>query len=93
MNTMRIVTTGPAGIPGADGLEFGQGMAIDEDGNSLEIHNPMHFPVPPHVAIVVGNVHISRWAGEAWCVLTIGCKVAAGLAPAPETKPAESERP
>jgi hypothetical protein len=92
MTNMRIVTTSPEGIPGAEGLEFGRGTALDEDGNVLEIYNPMHFPVPPHIAIVAGRVHVSRWVGEAWCVLTIGCKVAAGLAPAAD-RPVDPDRP
>lgn len=82
MNSMRIVTTGPEGIPGAVGLEFGHGAAVDEDGNTLEVYNPMPCPIAPQVAIVAGQVHISRWVGEAWCVLTIGCKTAAADHPA-----------
>jgi hypothetical protein len=78
MSTMRIVTTGPAGIPGAVGLEFGHGPATDEDGRGLEIYNPMPCPVPPHVAVVAGRVQVSQWSGEVWCVLTIGCKVGEG---------------
>ncbi len=76
MSNMRIVTTGPEGIPAAVGLEFGQGSAVDDDGNHLEVFNPMPCPVAPGVSIVAGRVHVSRWVGEAWCVLTIGCKVA-----------------
>ena len=76
MNSMRIVMTGPEGIPGAVGLEFGRGAAVDDDGNGVEVYNPLPCPVPPSVAVVAGRVHISRWLGEAWCVLTIGCKVA-----------------
>jgi hypothetical protein len=76
MSNMRIVTTGPEGIPAAVGLAFGHGVAADEDGNELEVYNPMPCPVAPAVAIVAGRVHVSRWVGEAWCVLTIGCKVA-----------------
>jgi hypothetical protein len=82
MASMRIVTTGPEGIPGADGLEFGRGAAVDDDGNNLEVYNPLPCPVPPSVAVVAGRVHVSRWVGEAWCVLTVGCTVAAGDLPA-----------
>jgi hypothetical protein len=82
MSTMRIVTTGPEGIPGAAGLEFGRGAALDEDGNELEVHNPLHCPVAPGVVVVAGRVHVSQWVGEAWCVLNVGCKVAAEERPA-----------
>ena len=82
MSNMRIVTTGPEGIPAAAGLAFGHGATVDEDGNDLEVYNPMPCPIPPAVAIVAGRVHISRWVGEAWCVLTIGCKVSGGERPA-----------
>lgn len=73
MAVMKIVTTGPAGLPGAVGLEFGRGMAIDDDGHQHEVFNPMPYPIPPSVAVVAGRVHVGRWVGEAWCVLTLGC--------------------
>jgi hypothetical protein len=82
MTSMRIVTTGPEGIPGAVGLEFGRGSAEDDDGNSLEVYNALACPVPPSVSIVAGRVHVSRWLGEVWCVLTVGCRVAPGERPA-----------
>ncbi len=75
MTSMRIVTTGPGGIPGAEGLEFGRGSAVDDDGNSFDVYNPLACPVAPSISIVAGRVHVSRWLGEVWCVLTVGCKV------------------
>jgi hypothetical protein len=75
MSAMKIMTTGPAGIPGARGLEFGRGLATDDDGREHEVYNPLACPVPPEVAVVAARVHISRWVGESWCVLTIGCHV------------------
>ena len=83
MDSMRIVTTGPDGIPWRAGLEFGRGTAVDEDGNELDVYNPLPCPVPPSVATVAGRVYVSRWVGEAWCVLAIGCKVV------PEENPAK----
>jgi hypothetical protein len=75
MSVMKIVTTGPSGIPGAKGLEFGRGTAVDDDGHEHEVYNPLACPVAPSVAVVAARVHISRWVGEAWCVLAIGCHV------------------
>jgi hypothetical protein len=82
MSNMRIVTTGPEGISGAEGLAFGRGTARDDDGNEIEVYNPYACPIASEMAVVAGRVHISRWVGEAWCVLTIGCKVAAHEHPA-----------
>ncbi len=75
MPSMRIVTTGPDGIPGADGLHFGRGLASDDDGNDFEVYNPLPCPVEGSVSIVAGQVHISRWLGDAWCIISVGCKV------------------
>lgn len=83
MSAMKIITAGPSGIPGAVGLKFGRGVAFDDDGLEHEVINPTPHTVPPSVAVVAGRVHISRWVGEAWCVLTIGCPNVHPKAPAP----------